>query len=67
MTSSPPSAPRCLVCQQSSAAVALITLTYQGGTLWMCPQHLPILIHDPAKLVGILPGAENLDEADHHD
>jgi hypothetical protein len=67
MSSLPPSEPHCLVCQMPSDTVPLITLTYQGDTLWICPQHLPILIHDPAKLVGILPGAENLDEADHHD
>ncbi len=59
--------PHCIVCKQDSDTVPVITLTYQDHTLWICPQHLPILIHDPAKLVGILPGAENLSEADHHD
>jgi hypothetical protein len=71
MTSSPGVAahtePHCLVCKKTSDVVPLITLTYQGGTLWICPQHLPVLIHDPAKLAGVLPGAETLDEADHHD
>ena len=42
-------------------------MQFQGNTYWICPQHLPILIHDPARLVGILPGAENLRPADHHD
>jgi hypothetical protein len=61
------SSPHCLVCKQTSDAVPLITMTYHDATLHICPQHLPILIHDPHQLAGILPGAENLQEADHHD
>jgi hypothetical protein len=45
----------------------LIALTYRGGSYWICPQHLPILIHDPARLSGRLPGAEDLRPADQHD
>ena len=59
--------PHCVVCKQTSDVVPVITLTYRDSTLGICPQHLPILIHDPAKLIGILPGAENLREADHLD
>ncbi len=59
--------PHCLVCHKTNETVPLLTLTYQGSTLHICPQHLPILIHDPAKLVGVLPGAETLEEAEHHD
>lgn len=51
---------RCLVCRQTSAAVPLIRFEYQGSQNWICPQHLPILIHKPAELAGILPGAEKL-------
>jgi hypothetical protein len=35
--------------------------------MWICPQHMPILIHDPAQLVGKMPGAENLKPSDHHE
>jgi hypothetical protein len=47
-----------------------MTLSYQS--IWdpafeICPQHLPLLIHDPARLIGKLPGAEKLRPADHHD
>jgi len=38
-----------------------------GSTIRICPQHLPVLIHDPARLVGILPGAEELQPSDVHD
>ena len=57
----------CLVCQRPSEEVPLISFKYQGADLWICPQHLPTLIHDPAKLSGLLPGAENMVAADHSD
>jgi hypothetical protein len=59
--------PRCIACQRDEAATPLVALQYRGQALWICPQHLPILIHDPARLVGLLPGAEDLKPADHHD
>ena len=57
----------CLACNRDSEATPLLALEYQGAQLWICPQHLPILIHDPNRLVGLLPGAENLQPADHDD
>lgn len=57
----------CLVCDRDPDTTPLITLTYRGASYWICPQHLPILIHDPARLTGRLPGAEGLRPADHHD
>ena len=57
----------CLACQRDSEQTPLITLEYLGTTLRICPQHLPILIHDPTALIGKLPGAENMKPADHHD
>ncbi len=60
--------PVCLVCKQDSDAIPLIRLYYQGSDLWICPQHFPLLIHQPAKLIGILPGAEHFGSAEHtHD
>ena len=57
----------CLVCKRTSDEIPLIPFQYQGGDHFICPQHLPILIHDPAKLAGILPGAEGMSAADHAD
>jgi hypothetical protein len=62
--------PACVYCERTSDQVPLLVLRYQGAEMWICPQHLPILIHDPARLVGKLPGAENLaapEEHHHHD
>ena len=57
----------CLACKRTTAETPLIPLEYLDSRLWICPQHLPILIHDPQRLVGILPGAENLSPSEHHD
>lgn len=57
----------CLACERDSDATPLIAIAYRGAELWICPQHLPILIHDPGRLAGKLPGAETLRPAEHHD
>jgi hypothetical protein len=52
--------PQCLVCKRSNQEVPLLALNYKEQTYWICPQHLPVLIHKPDSLIGLLPGAENL-------
>ena len=64
---SDPSRAACLECGRDSDATPLIRLAYRSAELWICPQHLPLLIHDPARLIGKLPGAETLRPAEHHD
>ena len=49
----------CLLCNRSEAEVVLIQMRYQGEKRWICPQHLPLLIHQPAQLASVLPGAEH--------
>ena len=58
--------PQCLVCERTENQVPLIKLQYQSNAYWICPQHFPILIHNPDQLIGKLPGAENL-AAHKHD
>jgi hypothetical protein len=58
---------RCLACDRDASTTPLVPLEYRGARTWICPQHLPVLIHDPARLVGRLEGAENLRPADHSD
>ena len=50
----------CVFCKQNQNEVPLVQLAYMQGQYWICPQHIPVLIHDPAKLAGMLPGAENM-------
>lgn len=57
--------PLCLVCRKSSQEVPLLTIEYQSQRYWICPEHFPILIHQPQKLIGLLPGAEKLQGHEH--
>jgi hypothetical protein len=59
--------PVCFYCKKDSDTVPLIPIRYRGEDRWICPQHLPILIHKPEALADVLPGAENLKGANHHD
>ena len=60
-------AKQCLACGRDSQVTPLVALEYRDERLWICPQHLPVLIHDPGQLIGRLAGAENLRPAEHHD
>ncbi|HEX9013825.1 MAG TPA: hypothetical protein VF813_09925 [Anaerolineaceae bacterium] len=55
----------CLVCQRSSREIPLLAVESKSQTYWICPQDLPILIHNPQKLADRLPGAENLQGHEH--
>ena len=57
----------CLLCDRASDIVPLLTLEYQGGEFRICPQHLPVLIHDPGQLVGLVAGAETFRPSEHKD
>ena len=61
------SAKQCLACGRGPEDTPLLSLEYRGATVRICPQHLPVLIHDPAQLIGKLAGAEQLRPAEHHD
>jgi hypothetical protein len=61
----PDSEPKCLVCSQTSQEIPLLKLEYQDKHYYICPQHFPILIHQPELLVGKLPGAEKLTPPEH--
>ena len=55
-----------LYCERGSNQIPLVALVYQGEELWICPQHLPILIHSPAKLADKFPGLAQVTPAEHH-
>ncbi len=50
----------CLFCNRDAQQVPLVQLEYKGQNYYICPQHIPVLIHDPSQLEGLLPGAENM-------
>lgn len=55
---------KCIACGRTDDSIPLLTFDFKGNPYWICPQHVPILIHKPEQLTGKLPGAENLDPAD---
>ena len=57
----------CLNCGRSELEIPLVTLRYQEKNWYICPACLPSLIHQPQKLAGKLPGAENFQPANHAD
>lgn len=61
------SSDQCVLCERGEDQVPLIEVRFRGARIYICPQHLPVLIHDPGQLVGRLPGAEGLSPAEHQD
>ncbi|MFA6455374.1 MAG: hypothetical protein WCW40_01030 [Bacteroidota bacterium] len=57
----------CFVCNQTQEQIPLIFLVYQNKELWICPQHLPVLIHHPQQLDGKLSGANDMKPSEHND
>lgn len=57
--------PACLYCGSTHEQVPLVKLLAQGQDFYICAQHLPVLIHEPHKLAGKLPGAEKLRGHEH--
>lgn len=50
----------CLFCKRNEEKVPLVQVDYKGKNYFICPQHIPVLIHDPGQLEGLLPGAGDL-------
>ncbi len=50
----------CVMCQKSDKQIPLLQMSYNSQSYWICPEHMPLLIHQPDKLVGIIPEAENM-------
>ena len=63
------SLPKCLVCERTSDQTPLLILRYRDSDLWICAQHLPILIHKPNELADKLPHLDLAGPSDihHHD
>lgn len=57
----------CLVCHTGSDTLPLLALEYRGAAIHICPQHLPVLIHQPQMLVGLLEGADQFRPSEVHD
>jgi len=52
----------CLVCKTSSEETPVTRFYYQESEFYICPQHMPVIIHNPKELIGLLPGADKFQE-----
>ena len=52
----------CVFCKRDQEEVPLVHVEFQNKSYYICPQHMPVIIHNPKELIGLLPGAENLKE-----
>jgi len=50
----------CIVCKKTSMETPVTKFYHKDSEFYICPQHLPVLIHNPQELVGLLDGADNL-------
>ena len=57
---------KCLYCERDSDHVPLISLKFAEQMMWICPQHLPILIHKPEQLADKLVGATFMNGPEVH-
>lgn len=48
----------CLVCKKPSTEVPVTKFYYQESEFFICPQHMPVIIHNPQQLIGLLEGAD---------
>ncbi len=55
----------CLNCDRSESHVPLLQLRFKGEEILICSQCLPVLIHEPEKLVGRMKGAEDIEPLPH--
>ena len=48
----------CIICKKDEDTIPLVKFDYKQTHFWICPQHIPVIIHDPTQLAGLLPDAE---------
>jgi hypothetical protein len=53
----------CLVCKRDAHEIPVTKFYYKGSHFYICAQHMPVIIHDPQKLIGLIPGADKMQGA----
>ena len=49
---------KCLVCKTSSTEIPVTKFYYHDSEFYICPQHMPVIIHNPEELIGLIEGAD---------
>jgi hypothetical protein len=45
---------KCIICSVTDQEVPLVHFTYRNRTYYICPAHLPVMIHNTAELIDTL-------------
>lgn len=48
----------CVHCDRTDEVVPLVSIIFKGESLYICSEHLPVLIHKPHMLTDKLAGFE---------
>ncbi len=51
----------CIICKKDEDQIPLVKFDYKQTSFWICPQHIPVIIHDPSQLNGLLPDADKFE------
>jgi len=51
---------KCIICSKNKEQVPLLKFDFKNTHFWICSQHIPVIIHDPTQLEGLLPDADKL-------
>ena len=46
---------KCIFCEQTTDDMPLIQMKYKENVVWICPQHMPVIIHKTPQLKEIFP------------
>ncbi len=52
---------KCIICGKTHLEIPLTQFDYKQTNFWICPQHIPVLIHEPNKMADLLPGADQFE------
>ncbi|MEI2691151.1 MAG: hypothetical protein V9H69_16145 [Anaerolineae bacterium] len=55
----------CVNCGQPETSAPVVALRFNGSQAWICSMCLPVLIHQPQRLIGKLAGAETIQPGRH--
>jgi hypothetical protein len=53
----------CIVCKKSSMEMPVTKFYHKNTSFYICSQHIPVLIHNPQELVGLIDDADTIQGA----
>jgi len=50
----------CIVCKKSAMETPVTKFYHKNSSFFICSQHIPVLIHNPQELAGLIDDADSL-------